>query len=53
MSIVGFIRGITDRKQMEEKILQSEKLKAMCVMTSGITHEFNNILAIIKGFTLL
>ncbi|MDR4497719.1 MAG: response regulator [Candidatus Scalindua sp.] len=52
-AIVGFIRDITDRKQREEKILQSEKLKAMGVMTSGITHEFNNILAIIKGFTLL
>ena len=52
-AIVGFIRDISERKQMEEVIMQSEKLKAMSVMSAGITHEFNNILTIIKGFTLL
>lgn len=34
---------------MGEILLQSEKLKALEVMTSGISHEFGNILAIISG----
>jgi PAS domain S-box-containing protein len=40
---------ITERRQMEEALLQSEKMKAMGVMTSGVAHEFNNILGIISG----
>jgi signal transduction histidine kinase/CheY-like chemotaxis protein len=44
---------ITDQKKMEGALLQSEKLKSMGVMTSGISHEFNNILSVIKGYSLL
>jgi PAS domain S-box-containing protein len=47
---VGIINDVTDHKQMEDALLQSEKLKSMGMLTSGISHEFNNILAIIKGF---
>ena len=44
---------ITEHKQIEEALLQSEKLKALGVMTTGIAHEFNNLLAIIKGYAQL
>ena len=40
---------ITEWKQMGERLLQSEKLKALRVITSGISHEFGNILAVISG----
>jgi PAS domain S-box-containing protein len=40
---------ITERKKMEETLLQSEKLKSIGTITSGVAHEFNNILAIISG----
>ena len=40
---------ITERKKMEETLLQSEKLRAMGMMTSGVAHDFNNILAVISG----
>ncbi|MGR3302464.1 MAG: PAS domain S-box protein, partial [Candidatus Scalindua sp.] len=40
---------ITERKQLEEALLQSEKMKAMGIMTSGVAHEFNNILAVISS----
>lgn len=51
--VVGYIRDITKRKKMEELLLQSEKLKSLGIMTSGIAHEFNNVLAIIQGFAHL
>jgi len=34
---------------MEEKLLQSEKLQSLGTITAGVSHEFNNILAIISG----
>ncbi len=52
-SVEGIAEDVTERSKMEEALFQSEKLKAMGVMTSGISHEFNNILAIIKGYALL
>ncbi len=53
LGIVAVGQDITDRKKMEEALFQSEKLKALGVMASGIAHEFNNILAIIKGYAQL
>ncbi|MGR3301700.1 MAG: response regulator [Candidatus Scalindua sp.] len=47
--ICAFVRNITERKKMEAVLLQTEKLKALGVITSGVAHDFNNILAIISG----
>jgi PAS domain S-box-containing protein len=40
---------ITERKKMEEMLLQSEKLKSLGTITAGVAHEFNNILSIVMG----
>ncbi len=47
--LTAIIRDLTERKKMEEVILQSEKLKSIETITAGVSHEFNNILAIITG----
>ncbi len=47
--LVSLALETNERQRIEEMLLQSEKLKAMGVITSGIAHEFNNILAIISG----
>jgi len=44
-----FVTDITERKKMEASLLQSEKLRVAGTITAGISHEFNNILAIISG----
>nr|MBC8549205.1 PAS domain S-box protein [Candidatus Brocadiales bacterium] len=43
------VSDITKRKKMEEALLHSEKLKSLGIITAGISHEFNNLLAVIVG----
>ncbi len=47
--LLSVLRQIMKRKKMEDALLQSEKLKSIGTITAGISHEFNNILAIISG----
>lgn len=47
------MRDISERKKIEEQLIQSEKLRAIGQMASGVAHDFNNALAIILGNTEL
>lgn len=38
-----------EKEKLQQKLLQSEKLRALGEMASGIAHDFNNILAAILG----
>jgi PAS domain S-box-containing protein len=48
-AIIAVMRDITERKEMEGKFLQSEKLKSLGELAGGVAHDFNNVLAIIMG----
>ncbi len=47
--LIAILRQIIKRKKIEKALLQSEKLKSIGTITAGISHEFNNVLAIISG----
>ncbi len=51
--IVGIARDITDKKEMEKRLLQSEKMEAVGTLAGGIAHDFNNILSGIMGYAQL
>jgi len=53
LSFVALMRDVTKEKKMEEQLFQSEKLRALAEMASGVAHDFNNALAAILGNTQL
>ncbi len=42
-------RKYEEEREIQERLVESEKLRALGLMTSGIAHDFNNMLAIITG----
>lgn len=50
---LAFVNDISDRKQQEEQINRSLKMDALGKLTSGIAHDYNNMLCVIIGYTKL
>lgn len=48
-----FLRDLTERKLIQQRIAQSEKLRAVGELAAGVTHNINNSLTIIQGSTQL
>jgi len=48
-AILVVIRDITERKKMEEKLINAAKLDSLSIIAGTIAHDFNNILTAIVG----
>ncbi len=51
--IEGTAEDITERKVLESRLLQAQKMEAIGTLAGGIAHDFNNILGAIVGFAEL
>jgi PAS domain S-box-containing protein len=48
--IQGYFIDITERKELERELMQSQKTEALGRMAAGIAHDFNNLLTAISGY---
>ncbi|MFP3868047.1 MAG: ATP-binding protein [Desulfobacteraceae bacterium] len=50
VGVVGYFRDISERKRLEERLLQNERLATVGKMAAHIGHEIKNPLMLIGGF---
>ncbi len=47
----GVLLDVTEQKQLQNRLANTERMEAVGQLASGVAHDFNNLLTIIKGYS--
>jgi PAS domain S-box-containing protein len=50
---VSVMEDLTQRKELEQRLLQSQKMDAIGRLAGGVAHDFNNLLSVMLGYVQL
>lgn len=53
MGHLSIVRDITEEQRLKDQIAKNQRLEAVGKLSSGVAHDFNNILSIILGYSRL
>jgi two-component system, cell cycle sensor histidine kinase and response regulator CckA len=48
---INMVEDITERRNLEAKFIEAQKMEVVGQLAGGVAHDFNNILAVIMGYS--
>jgi two-component system, cell cycle sensor histidine kinase and response regulator CckA len=53
VGLQGVARDVSERRELEDRLRQAQKLEAIGLLAGGVAHDFNNMLTAITGYSHL